>query len=223
MKKENKKMKKLLNLSLIIALLIGMLFILTACGGETKVDEPKETTAEIEAMPTYTAKSFKVTATVPAIETVNEEKEKVVTPNYTVSTSNLKYSNADVGIIGENVEFDFDYTSYSYNTYLSYKEKYDSKEPSYENYLEYLNDPDFDSDKGDQKNFEEVTVAGYNAIKYKFNKSMIYVIKCDELDNSIRFELRVTPISDETKIEDLLTNEEVTTIMKSFKINAYSK
>ena len=215
------KSKLLVRLLVVCILSIGIITLLTGCG-DNKPENSGAVTTKITAQPTYTKKAFKVEATVPGVEKETDGKKEVV-PDYKVATSGLKNPNADTGIIGDKVEFDFDYTSYTYNSYANYKLKYGTKETSYDNYLEFLEDSEFDDLKASQKSFEKTTFAGCDAIKYEFSNSMIYVINCDKLDSKLRFECKVSPINKDDKIADLLENESIKNVMNSFVINEYSE
>ena len=217
-------MKKTITITLILLLCLGFL---TGCGTESQTENKKESsgavTTTITAKPTYSVKSFKVEATVPGEEKENDEGEKEIEPKYKIATSGLKYSNADVGIIGDKVEFDFDYGTYVYNSFAQYKEKYGTKEVNYDNYLEFLKDESLDSVKATQKDFEEVKFAGYDAIRYNYSGRMIYVIKCDELDSSRCFQCWVCAVNKDDKVEDLINEDSIKEVMESFVISSYNK
>lgn len=123
-------------------LLIGGLVTLTGCGN-------KNLTADV----ILEQRSYKVTLTTPATEK-QVMMEKAVVPNY-AEESTTKLSTTDCGIIGDKVAIEFEYTSYVYNSYSNYKEKYGNKEPNFENYIEYLEDSEFDKQKSSYQKMQK--------------------------------------------------------------------
>ena len=199
--------KKILSLVLIMMLLIGGLVTLTGCGN-------KNLTADV----ILEQRSYKVTLTTPATEKTGDDGKKAVVPNY-AEESTTKLSTTDCGIIGNKVAIEFEYTSYVYNSYSNYKEKYGNKEPNFENYIEYLEDSEFDKQKSSyQKNAEKTTVAGYTAVKGIYNNNMIYTLKVDGLKENMQFKMTVIPVNENDKIEDLINDSEVSAIISSLKI-----
>ena len=203
--------KKILSLVLIIVLLIGGLLVLAGCGNK----EEKKPTANV----TLEQRSYKATLTVPATEKTGEDGKKEVVPSYAEETT-LKKSTSNCGFIGDKVAIEFEYSAYVYNSYANYKAKYGDKEPNFENYIEYLEDSEFDQQKSSQKNAEKTTIGNYPAVKYKYNNTMIYVLKVDGLKEKMQFTMTVIPVNEDDKIEDLINNPEVSAIIESLKLEA---
>ena len=89
----------------------------------------------------------------------------------------------------------------------------------HENYIEYLEDSEFDKQKSSyQKNAEKTTVAGYTAVKGIYNNNMIYTLKVDGLKENMQFKMTVIPVNENDKIEDLINDSEVSAIISSLKI-----
>lgn len=196
-------MKKILSIALMAILLVGGLFALTGCGSE------KELTTEVTLEPSF----CKATFTVPA--TKNENKE--IEPIYKVEEETK--SDGYCGIANDKVAIELDHSSWSYRTYANYKEKYGDKEGSYANYLEYLKDPEFDSQKTlKSNNVKEVKIGEYNAIQQKYMGNMRYTLDVEGATGQIQ--LVIVPLNEGDKVDDLLTDAEISAIINSIKIEA---
>lgn len=199
-------MKKILSIALIAILLVGGLFALTGCGDKGK-DE--NSTTEVALEPWY----CKATFTVPAAKNDNNELE----PIYKVEEE-TKGGN-DCGIANDKVAIELKYSSWSYTSYANYKEKYGDKAGSYANYLEYLKDAEFDSQKTlKSNNVKEVKVGEYNAIQQKYMGNMKYTLDVEGTKGQIQ--LVIVPLNEGDKVDDLLTDAEISSIINSIKIEA---
>ena len=205
-------MKKIISLLLVIFTILSMLFILTGCeDGGTKTDKLTATLSGENY-------GFKVEGTFPAHEETDENGNTIVVADYKLLKPG-KYGD-NIAMANDKVELGFNITSYSYNTYAKYKEKYGNKETSFANYLEFLKDPDFDDVKADQKNYELTTVSGIEAIKYKYSGRMIYVLNLQgEKASKQRCTLTVYSLDDKVSVTDLIEDEEIKTLINSFVIS----
>lgn len=192
----------------ILFVLALTVLLITGCSSE-----PKSLTKELSA-DNY---GISFSLTVPAHEEKDSDGNTSVVPDFQLSKPG-RYDN--FGVSNDKVELGFNITSYSYNTYLDYKEKYGDKETSFANYLEFLNDPDFDSLKADQKNFELVKMFGVDAIKYKFSNRMIYVLNLEgEKASKQRCTLTVYTLDNNVSVESVLEDSTIKTILDSVKIS----
>lgn len=199
-----------------ILIIVAVIAVVLVVGGIILIGGNKGTktlSTEVTLEPSF----CKATFTVPA--TKNENKE--IEPIYKVEEK--AKSGAYCGIANDKVAIELDYSSWSYTTYANYKEKYGDKEGSYANYLEYLKDAEFDSQKGLLKsnNVKEVKIGEYNAIQFKYMGKMKYILDIEESAGQI--DLVIMPLNEEDKIDDLLADEEISSIINSVKIEVKSK
>lgn len=195
--------KKFLSIVLVAILLLGGLFVLTGCGNEETL------TTEVSLEPWY----CKATFTVPAAKKDNNELEPIYKEEEETN------SGADCGIANDKVAIELDYSSWTYASYANYKEKYGDKKGSYANYLEYLKDPEFDSQKTlKSNNVKEVKIGEYNAIEQKYMGNMRYTLDVEGSKGKI--ELVIVPLNEGDKVDDLLTDAEISAIINSVKIEA---
>lgn len=195
--------KNILRIALMAILLLGGLLILTGCGSE------KSLTTEVALEPWYCKAIF----TVPATESDSKELEPIYKVEETTKGGN------DCGIANDKVAIELNYSSWSYTSYANYKAKYGDKAGSYANYLEYLKDAEFDSQKTlKSNNVKEVKVGEYNAIEQKYMGNMRYTLDVEGSKGKI--ELVIVPLNEGDKVDDLLTDAEISTIINSIKIEA---
>lgn len=193
------KKKKIFSNVLVALLVVGGLFVLTGCG--------KDLSTEV----TLDERYYKATFTVPATKDGGE-----IEPNYK-EEEELQWSNNDCGIANDKVAIEFKTSSWSYRTYANYKEKYGDKEGNFANYVEYMKDTEFDSQKTIKSNqFKETTVGKYDALTYKWNGAAYYVLDIDGLKSQLQ--LIVIPLNDEDKVSDLLEDPEIKSVIDSLKI-----
>lgn len=200
--------KKILILAAIIAivLVVGGIILL---GGNKSA---KTASTEVTLEPWY----CKATFTVPTTKNDNNEME----PIYKVE-ENTKGGN-DCGIANDKVAIELKYSSWSYTSYANYKAKYGDKVGSYANYLEYLKDAEFDSQKTlKSNNVKEVKIGKYNAIQQKYMGSMRYTLDVEGTKGQIQ--LVIVPLNEGDKVDDLLTDAEISSVINSIKIEAKNK
>ena len=195
--------KKILILVAIIAIVLVVAGIILMGGNKG----PKTASTEVTLEPWY----CKATFTVPATKNDNNELE----PTYKVEEE-TKGGN-DCGIANDKVAIELDYSSWSYTSYANYKAKYGDKAGSYANYLEYLKDAEFDSQKTlKSDNVKEVKVGEYNAIQQKYMGNMKYTLDVEGTKGQIQ--LVIVPLNEGDKVDDLLTDAEISSIINSVKI-----
>ena len=193
--------KKILIIAIIAVVVIAAVVL---SGGEAA---PENLTTEVSLEPWYA----KATFTVPA--TKNENNEIVAAYQVEEETK----SGADCGIANDKVAIELNYSSWSYTSYANYKAKYGDKAGSYANYLEYLKDAEFDSQKTlKSQNVKEVKIGEYNAIQQKYMGNMRYTLDVEGSKGKI--ELVIAPVNEGDKVDDLLTDAEISSIINSIKV-----
>lgn len=200
---EKKKILIIVAAIVIVALVVGGVLLV---GGNK---EEKALSTKVTLEPWY----CKATFTVPA--TKNEEDK--LEPIYKVEETTK--GDSDCGIANDKVAIELDYSSWSYTSYSNYKEKYGDKKGSYANYLEYLKDAEFDSQKTlKSKDVKEVKVGKYNAIQQRYMGKMIYTLDVEGAKGQIK--LVIVPLNKENKVDDLINDSEISAILNSLKIEA---
>lgn len=112
--------------------------------------------------------------------------------------------------------------SYVYNTYANYKAKYGNKETNYKNYIEYLEDKDFDGQKiPGQIEFQKTKISGLEAITYEYNNDMFYYLNNSNFYKDSAFKIVISPKDKSYKVTDLLNDEEVKALIDSIKVSDY--
>lgn len=214
-------MKKIISLSIIAMLLVTLVYTLTGCGssgGETTTpEEEKETTKTVTATTTSKSRPFTITAKFPTKEVTNEAGETEI-----VADCEVEEKVDVITLKGKDVQIKAELSSFTYNTYANYKAKYGDKETNFANYMEYLEDSEFDGQKSsNQKKYEKVKIAGFDAIKSEFNGTDIYVIDNATFYPTSMFKITIIPVEDKVKIADLMSKEEVKAIVDSIAISGY--
>ena len=200
--------KKLIAIIAVIVVIIGVVVVGITLGKGKSTDNK---TKEVKLSVTGKEKPFSVSINFPT----KEVDDKVVADCETEEQYYLvKYKNDKITI---EVELD----SYVYNTYADYKAKYGDKETNYTNFVEYLEDADFDSHKGEQKNFQKTKIAGLEAVSYEYNNSMVYVLNNSNFYKNLLFNIVITSNDKSIKISDLLEDKEIKGIVDSIKISDY--
>ncbi len=197
--------KKILIIAIIaVAVIAAVVLAVVLAGGESA---PENLTTEV-SLDTWYAKT---TFTVPATKNENNELES------TYKVEEETKSGADCGIANDKVAIELKYSSWSYTSYANYKAKYGDKAGSYANYLEYLKDAEFDSQKTlKSQNVKEVKIGEYNAIQQKYMGNMRYTLDVEGSKGKI--ELVIAPVNEGDKVDDLLTDAEISAIINSIKV-----
>lgn len=202
--------KKLIAIIAVIVVIIGAIVVGIILGKGKATDN---NTKEVKVSVTGKERPFSVSINFPTKEVENE----VVADCETEEKYNfVKYKNDKITI---EVKLD----KYVYNTYADYKAKYGDKETNYTNFVEFLEDADFDSHKGESKNFQKTKIAGLEAVAYKNNNSMVYVLNNSNFYKNSSFTITISSNDKSTKISDLLEDKEIKDIVDSIKISDYVK
>lgn len=202
--------KKIIAIIAAIVVIIGIVVVGITLGKGKSTDN---NTKEVKLSVTGKEQPFSVSINFPTKEV---EDEVVADCETEEKYSSVKFKNDKITI---EVKLD----SYVYNTYDEYEAKYGDKETNYTNYVEYLEDADFDDKKGDQKNFQKTKIAGLEAVAYKYNNSMVYVLNNSNFYKKRLFKIVITSNDKSTKISDLLEDKEVKDIVDSIKVSDYIK
>lgn len=208
--------KKLIAIIAAIVVIIGVVVVVGITLGKGKSTDNNATdnnTKEVKLSVTGKEQPFAVAIKFPTKEV---EDEVVADCETEEKYSSVKFKNDKITI---EVKLD----SYVYNTYDEYEAKYGDKETNYTNYVEYLEDADFDNKKGAQKNFQKTKIAGLEAVAYEYNNSMIYVLNNSNFYKKRLFKIVITSNDKSTKISDLLEDKEVKDIVDSIKVSDYIK
>lgn len=200
--------KKIIAIIAAIVVIIGIVVVGITLGKGKSTDN---NTKEVKISATSTTLPFSVAINFPTKEV---EDEVVADCETEEKYSSVKFKNDKITI---EVKLD----SYVYNTYAEYKAKYGDKETNYINYVEYLEDADFDDKKGDQKNFQKTKIAGLEAVAYEYNNSMVYVLNNSNFYKKSSFKIYISSNDKSTKISDLLEDKEIKDIVNSIKVSDY--
>ena len=203
-------MKKILSIVLMIAVIVGCVFI-TGCD-----KEKKDNTVAI---------SYELGK---GVFTVNVPKDKEGNPKYEftkekpkeISTSSTFYLVTDTAVFG------FSTSGLSYNTSKAYKDKYGDKKATFDGYLEFIEDKDL-FNKSYLPGLEQFELNGRKALRY-YNRvggsgsykyyGYFYFIGVDDIYTGSRAGMTVNYKTDDKPTEAQEFDEETLAIIKSLKI-----
>ncbi len=168
--------------------------------------EEADNTIEVKLTSSSPSRPFTVTINFPANEAGDEADCETE-----VKTSSVIFKNDKITIEAK-------LGSFVYNSYADYKEKYGDKETNYANYVEYWEDPDFDSHKGTVMPVK-TNIAGLEAMAFDFDSSMKYTLNNSDFYSDSQFDIIVSSNDNSVKISELLEDAEVKAIIDSIKIS----
>ena len=204
-------MKKIVSVALVIALLVGGLLTLTGCENGGKKNNGIEISHD-EGKGKFVISVPKNEDGTPKYEFTKTKPEK--------AQSGTFYLETDTAI------FSFGSESAVYNTSQKYKDKYGDKEPSFDNYLEWVHDPDSGIKLA---GWEELTINERKAVRYYSRTGgsgdyvyhgYIYLLSADDIYYAgSRIDMKVVYKGDEELKEAKELDQETLDIINSLVIS----
>ena len=214
-------MKKFKYLSLALVLFVGVLTLAGCTNGGDNGGKEKEKTSKIS----YNYSTYNITLEVPQDEEGNAKYEFTTTKPTGFSRSGAVYLELDKSILA------FGSTSWTYQTAVKYKEKYGTKDPSYTDYIEWMNDSTSGIKLGGVENVK--TDDGREGIKYYAREGgsgdykyygYNYMFSLDDINPKMRLEVVAYYKGlDELPKEAKELDEETLKVIKSLKLEVNKK
>ena len=209
-------MKKVGKLLLVMVLAVASVFTLTGCGSSKKEDN----TVEIS----YTIGKGVFTLSVPKDAKGKAKYEFTTEKPKGITTSGTVY------LVTDAAKFAFSTEGWSYQTSQKYKDKYGDKTPSFDGYLEFIEDKDL-FNKSYLPGLEQFTINERKALRY-YNRAggsgnydyygYFYMVAADDIYPKSRVKFTVNYITDEQPKEIVEFDKETLDIINSLKITKAS-
>ena len=209
-------MRNGIKILLAAVLTLTAVFTLTGCGSK-KEDNTKEIS--------YTIGKGVFTVSVPKDEKGNAKYEFTEEKPKGISTSGSVY------LVTDTAMFAFSTDGWTYQTSKDYKEKYGEKTPTFDGYLEFIEDKDL-FNKSYLPGLEQFEINGRKALRY-YNRAggsgdydyygYFYMIEADDVYPKSRAKMTVNYKLDELPKETQEFDKETLNIINSLKITSVTK
>lgn len=188
--------------------LILVLLLITACGNNKKI--------KFESL-TYKAEDYKISVNVP-----KGKNYKII--KGIVEEAKNSYKNAEYTIIGDKLRIEIDEATMTFTDSDFYSKKYGkNKEKNWSNYKQYILDDEITHLK--QHGIELITVEGIESVQYKIYwdnidgyDGLLRIMNTEGISNEYLLNIYIFPANENDKIEYLLKQDEIKTLLGSFKI-----
>ena len=208
-------MNRIFKLVLVMVLAFSV-FTITGCGNKKE----ESNTVEIS----YTIGKGVFTVSVPKDEKGNPKYEFTTEKPKGITTSGSVY------LVTDTAMFAFSTDGWTYQTSKDYKEKYGEKTPTFDGYLEFIEDKDL-FNKSYLPGLEQLEINGRKALRY-YNRSggsgdydyygYFYMVAVDDVYSKSRAKFTVNYIVDKQPKESKEFDKETLDIIKSLKITKAS-